>query len=105
LLRLPDFLCRMHAVAKGTAFGISLILLAVAVRLGLDEAGLKVALAILFQLATIPVAGHLLTQIAWRKNLPRWSPPRTDDAGRHGFSGVSSGEGGSLRPPPGKPLK
>jgi multicomponent Na+:H+ antiporter subunit G len=75
LLRLPDFLCRMHAVAKGTALGISLILLAIAVRLGFENAGLKVALAILFQLVTIPVSGHLLTQIAWRKNLPRWSPP------------------------------
>jgi multicomponent Na+:H+ antiporter subunit G len=82
LLRLPDFLCRMHAVAKGTALGIALILLAVAVRLGMDESGLKVALAILFQLATIPVATHLLTQIAWRKNLPRWQPKAS--SGRKG---------------------
>lgn len=72
LLRLPDLLCRSHAMGKAMTMGITLILLAVALHLGLEEAGLKVFLAILFQFLTIPVAGHLLSLLAYRKNIPRW---------------------------------
>jgi len=72
LLRLPDLLCRSHAMGKAMTLGITLVLLAVALQLGLEQAGLKVFLAILFQFLTIPVAGHLLSLLAHRKNVPRW---------------------------------
>jgi multicomponent Na+:H+ antiporter subunit G len=72
LLRLPDLLCRSHAMGKAMTLGITLILLAVALQLGVERAGLKVFLAILFQFLTIPVAGHLLCLLAYRKNMPRW---------------------------------
>jgi len=72
LLRLPDLLCRSHATGMAMTMGITLVLLAVALQLGLEEAGLKVFLAILFQFLTIPVAGHLLSLLAYRKNVPRW---------------------------------
>ena len=72
LLRLPDLLCRSHAMGKAMTLGITLILLAVALQLGAEKAGLKVMLAILFQFLTIPVAGHLISLLAYRKNMPRW---------------------------------
>lgn len=72
LVRLPDLLCRSHAMGKAMTMGILLILLAVAIQLGLDRAGLKVVLAGIFQFLTIPVASHLLCLLAYRKDLPRW---------------------------------
>jgi len=71
LLRLPDVFCRSHALGKGMTLGITLILLGLWINLGLSDAGIKVPLAIVFQFATIPVASHLLAQLAFRKNLPR----------------------------------
>ncbi len=77
LLRLPDALCRAHAVAKATALGIALILCAVWLDLGAGAAGFKVVLVILFQLATIPVASHLMARVALRADVPlyRGEPP------------------------------
>jgi len=72
LIRLPDLLCRSHAMGKAMTLGITLILIAVALQLGIEQAGLKVLLAVLFQILTIPVAGHLLSLLAFRKNIPRW---------------------------------
>lgn len=70
LLRLPDALCRAHAAAKATALGIALVLCAVWLDHGSGAAGFKVALAILFQLATIPVASHLLARVALHADVP-----------------------------------
>jgi multicomponent Na+:H+ antiporter subunit G len=72
LVRLPDVYCRSHAVSKGMTLGISLMLLALWFHLGPEQAGFKVIVAIVFQMATIPVASHLLTMIAHRKVVPRW---------------------------------
>lgn len=72
LLRLPDPLCRAHAVAKAVSLGIALILMGTWVKLGDTGSGLKLALAILFQLGTIPVASHLLAQAAYHLEIPRW---------------------------------
>lgn len=72
LLRLPDFLCRSHAMAKGMTLGIVLILAAAGLQLESESARIKLLLAIVFQLGTIPVASHVLGLLAYRKNLPRW---------------------------------
>lgn len=72
LVRLPDLLCRSHAVTKGLTLGIFLMLLG----LWIDEPGpgkgLKITLAILFQILTIPISGHMVSRLALQKNLPRW---------------------------------
>jgi multicomponent Na+:H+ antiporter subunit G len=75
LLRLPDVLCRSHAVAKAGTLGIFSVLLGLWVELGVATAGLKILLAILFQVTTIPVAAHLVCLLAKQKNLPRWREP------------------------------
>lgn len=74
LIRLPDFYCRSHALGKAMALGIILQLTALWVHLGLDTAGMVLPLAIVFQLITIPVASHLLCQLAKRKQIPNFCP-------------------------------
>ncbi len=72
LLRLPDLLCRSHAVAKASSLGIFLLLIALWLDLGAEVSGLKIALAIFFQLLTIPVSSHLVGMLAQEKRIPRW---------------------------------
>jgi multicomponent Na+:H+ antiporter subunit G len=72
VLRLPDLLCRSHAVAKASALGIFLILIGMWIHLGAQVSGLKIALAIFFQLVTIPVSSHLVGMLAHEKRIPRW---------------------------------
>lgn len=79
VVRLPDVLCRSHAVAKAMTLGIFLMLLGLWVYLGERQTVLKIILAILFQLITIPVASHLLGLLALQKNLPRWKARPMDD--------------------------
>lgn len=83
LLRLPDYYCRSHAVAKATTLGIGQILVAVWMQLGTDVAGLKIALALVFQVVTIPVASHLMSLTALRRGVKPWRAPgdrRSPDA-------------------------
>jgi multisubunit Na+/H+ antiporter MnhG subunit len=54
--------------------GLILLLLALWVELGAAQAGLVLPLAIVFQLLTIPVGGHLLCRLAKRRGLPQWRP-------------------------------
>lgn len=71
ILRLPDVLCRAHALTKAMTMGLSLLLVALWVHQG-EGLGVKVAIAIAFQFLTIPVSGHLLGLIVLKKRVPRW---------------------------------
>ena len=54
--------------------GIFLLLIALWLELAPEISGLKLALAIFFQILTIPVSSHLVGLLARQKNLPRWPP-------------------------------
>lgn len=71
IYRLPDVFCRSHALAKSMPLGINLMLIGAWIHLGTDLIGFKTFLAILFQVLTIPVAGHLVGLLAFEKNIPR----------------------------------
>lgn len=79
VLRLPDVLCRSHAVAKALTLGIFLMLLGLWVHQGERQTALKILLAIFFQVVTIPVGSHLIGLLAFQKNLPRWQHRPMDD--------------------------
>ena len=64
LLRLPDLFCRSHAVAKASSLGIFLLLIALWLDLSPQVSGLKLALAIFFQILTIPLSSHLMGKLA-----------------------------------------
>lgn len=71
ILRLPDALCRGHALGKGMTAGLILVLIGLWFHLGLEVAGIKVPLAVAFQFLTIPIASHLLVRQAYRRQKNR----------------------------------
>jgi len=79
IVRLPDVLCRSHAVSKAFTLGLFLMLIGYWLFLGEKVSGLKVLLAICFQIITIPVASHMIGLLAFKKNLPRWKQRPMDD--------------------------
>lgn len=79
-VRLPDVLCRSHAVAKASTLGIFSMLLGLWTHLGDQSVGLKVLLAILFQGVTIPVAAHLVSLLAWRAGTAWRGPAAPEEA-------------------------
>jgi multicomponent Na+:H+ antiporter subunit G len=79
VLRLPDVLCRSHAVAKALTLGIFLMLLGLWVDQGEKQTALKILLAIFFQIVTIPVGSHLVGLLAFQKDIPRWRQRPMDD--------------------------
>jgi multicomponent Na+:H+ antiporter subunit G len=70
--RLPDVYCRSHGVGKAMTLGVMLLLIGCGVVVD-SIAWWKIALAIAFQMATIPVASHLFCLVAYRKKVRRWS--------------------------------
>lgn len=81
LVRLPDALCRAHALSKGMTLGISLLLCSLWLSLGTELAGFKIIAAILFQFLTIPVASHLLARVVVEQRYPRFGNPEIDHDG------------------------
>lgn len=67
LLRFCDALCRAHALAKATSFGICLMLVGLWIAQGNEIAGLKLLLVICFLLLTIPLASHLVCLLSYRQ--------------------------------------
>ena len=59
-------------------YGIGLILLALWVQLGIEKSGILIIAALLAQLVTIPVSGHMVALIAYKKNIPRYRHKAVD---------------------------
>ncbi len=66
LLRFPDVLTRMHSAAKPQVLGLVLVVLGVALRLRDPGVLGMLALVILFQLVTAPIASHMVGRAAVR---------------------------------------
>ncbi|HKJ89595.1 MAG TPA: monovalent cation/H(+) antiporter subunit G [Oceanipulchritudo sp.] len=79
ILRLPDAICRGHALGKGMTLGLILVLVGLWIYLGLETAGIKLPLAVLFQFLTIPIASHLLVRLAYQQSPQEDHPPRKTD--------------------------
>lgn len=62
LIRFPDALTRAHGAAKCDTLGALLCISAVLVRTGLNSAGLKLILIVLFLWATSPTTTHLIAR-------------------------------------------
>ncbi len=70
LHRLPDVFARMHVATKPATLGIAMCLGGAALRAGSAATSTKLVLAIVFQLVTTPVAGHLLGRAAHAARAP-----------------------------------
>ena len=70
LHRLPDVYARMHVATKPATLGIALCLTGAAVAADRPSTATKLLLAVIFQLVTTPVAGHLLGRAAHAARAP-----------------------------------
>lgn len=66
LCRFPDLLSRMHATAKPQVLGLLLVLTGCALRLRDPVDVTTLVLVAVFQLATAPVAAHMVARSAYR---------------------------------------
>ncbi|MCD0444459.1 monovalent cation/H(+) antiporter subunit G [Glycomyces sp. A-F 0318] len=66
LLRFPDLLSRMHAAAKPQVLGLLLMLTGCAIRIATVVDITTMVLIAVFQLATAPVAAHMVGRAAYR---------------------------------------
>lgn len=72
LVRFPDILARMHAATKPQVFGLLLVLLGVAFSIRDPKVWLSLAVVLVLQILTAPVAGHLIGRVAYRSG--QWEP-------------------------------
>lgn len=68
LVRFPDSLSRMHAATKPSVFGMILVLAGVALSLRDPKVITMMAVALLLQIMTAPVSGHLVSRASWRSS-------------------------------------
>lgn len=69
IVRLPDILCRSHALTKCATLGIGCLVLALGVSFKGELPLLKIVLIFVFQWITIPLSGHLLLYVIKKKGL------------------------------------
>ena len=79
LLRLPDIFSRMHAGTKAASLGVACILSGTALHVAGAAPTLKLAIAVLFQFATAPVAAHVIGRAAYRAGVPLWEGTLYDE--------------------------
>jgi multicomponent Na+:H+ antiporter subunit G len=79
ILRFPDLFSRMQAATKGSAFGVTCLLLAVAVHFGELGTATRAIVTIFFVLLTAPVAAHMIGRAAYFVGVPLWPGTITDE--------------------------
>jgi multicomponent Na+:H+ antiporter subunit G len=84
VLRMPDVYTRMHAATKAGTLGSGVILVGVAL-VAVDTAVfLRALAAVLFLIATTPIAAHLLGRAAYISGVPTWDGTDFDElSGRY----------------------
>lgn len=65
VLRMGDFFTRLHAASKAAPFGITLLLIGVAVDAGSVGIAIRVVVIYSFLLATAPIAAHVIGRAAY----------------------------------------
>ncbi len=79
VLRFGNLLARMHAVTKPQVLGLILLLVGVALRLRDGTAVTLLALVVLFQLLTSPVAAHMVGRAGFRTGKVQHEDLEVDD--------------------------
>jgi multicomponent Na+:H+ antiporter subunit G len=79
ILRFPDLFSRMQAATKGSAFGVTCVLLAVAVHFAELGIATRAIVTIIFVVLTAPVAAHMIGRAAYFVGVPLWQGTVTDE--------------------------
>ena len=73
MVRFPDLLSRMHAASKPQVLGLIFVLIGLGLELLSVETNVfsvgSLILVALFQIVTIPVAGHIAARVGYRTDL------------------------------------
>lgn len=93
VLRFPDVLTRANAATKATGLGLAIILAGVAVEVRTTRAIGILGIAVVIQLLTSPVSGHVIGRAAYRSGTPLWEGTHTDDLAEHYRSRATAGPG------------
>ena len=83
VLRMPDVYVRMHAATKSGTLGSGLMLLGVALHSGEGDIVTRALAAVVFLVATAPVASHLLGRAAYVSGVPPWRGTVLDELKGH----------------------
>jgi len=98
LLRMPDVYLRMSASTIAATFGVSSMLVAVAIHFGSVGMCFHIAGVIIFLILTVPIGAHMMGRASHIIGLPQWDKTMRDDLkGKynpktHGFKNMSSEE-------------
>lgn len=74
LLRMPDFISRVHAASLIDSLGVILIIAGLAIQAGLNLVSVKLVLILIFLLITGPTAIHALVNTALHEEAGLISP-------------------------------
>ncbi len=96
LLRFPDLLSRMHAATKPQVLGLLLVLIGCALRLRELTDITTLLLVVVFQMATAPVAAHMVGRAAYRAGRCRSDLLVTDELAGADTSGSGMSSGASV---------
>ncbi|RIV37433.1 monovalent cation/H(+) antiporter subunit G [Micromonospora radicis] len=83
LVRFPDLLTRMHAAAKPQVLGLLLVLVGAGLRLRTGVDVTTLVLVGIFQLATAPVAAHMVGRAGYPQDDIRGDLLLTDELAAH----------------------
>ncbi|ROO58869.1 multisubunit sodium/proton antiporter MrpG subunit [Micromonospora sp. Llam0] len=98
LLRFPDVAARIHAATKPQVLGLLLVLSGLALRLQSGTELATLLMVAVFQMATAPVAAHIIGRAAYRADLVRRDLLVTDEADGMSVDGTGGdGTGGQRR--------
>ncbi|AFR08833.1 monovalent cation/H(+) antiporter subunit G [Nocardiopsis alba] len=103
LMRFPDLLSRMHTAAKPQILGMLLVLVGIGLRmLPVEETGVfdfgTLILVGLFQVVTVPVAGHIAARVGYRTGRIRRDLVVTDELAERLDSKRLANEGSEAGP-------
>ena len=79
ILKLPDFYIRNSAVSKAITFGLSLILIGIAIYYYSITVVLKIAGMLFFVFLTSPVAAQVISRAAWKNKVRFWKETDIND--------------------------
>lgn len=83
VVRLPDLLTRMHATTKAATFGVTLIMLAVALHFAQVVVVARAFGVILFIMMTAPVAAHVIGRAGYFVGTRLWERTLKDELRPH----------------------
>jgi multicomponent Na+:H+ antiporter subunit G len=78
-IRLPDIYLRMHAAAKASSLGLSLLLIGIIIKFPTLSVIMRSAVIVAVIFFTAPLAGHMISRVAYLLKVPKWKGTVKDD--------------------------